>query len=1165
MYLHQKALVRLTFLMAGVLLVLAAAPAGLAQSYQGGLRGAIRDTAGGLIAGVELTLLNEETRAPRQTVTNDAGEYAFPNVFPGTYTLSATRPGFKKSENRGLRIGTQAFLTLDLTLEVGQVTEQVMVTGEAPLLESSNASLGATLEKKVLEALPTPARNVFFLAVITPNVVPSGDPQFVRQQDQTNSSLLSLGGGPRRANNYTVDGVSITDLRNRAVFIPNIESVEEVKVQVSTYDAEMGRTGGGVFNTTGKSGSNGWHGSGLIQNRPPAASNNFYFAALSRLPKPDNFYYLYGGSLGGPIIKNRTFFWATTEGYKTKTSRNAVLILPTERELGGDFSQTLDTQRRLVVIYDPLSTRPDPAQAGRFLRTPYQNNVIPSRSLNPVANAVRQYWPKPDTGNTATRVAELKDLATQATGKVDHRFSEKFSTSGWYAWYDSDEPESRFYGKNLGDNPADPAEGALYRTVHMVALNNILLTSPNTVFAFRYGYTQFKDDDVPNAFDPASLRFAPAFLSAITYKKFPVFSIGEFGSTNFPTFGDRTPQDTKFYSHGVNATMSKLIGRHTLKAGGDWRVIGMKLFARGQPSGSFTFNKDFTQGPDPLVGSTNAGSALASFLLGYPVGGSITVGTPNNFYINYFGGYIHDDLRVNPSLTLNLGLRYEFEQGLKERNNSITVGFDRERSFPVQAPGLTLKGGLMYAGVDGYPTNQSDPSATKFAPRVGFAWKLDTKGVLRGGYGIFYSPNQYAFPNENRLGTRGFTAVTSYLASADGFLTPCATCTLTNPFPAGIEKPGGSALGLLTGAGGDLHFIDQFRKSAYVHQYSVEYQRELPAHTVASVGYAGSRSQNLVVGGTNSNTVNINQVDTRHFSLGSGLLNTVENPMFGNAVFGALGRQRTVARGQLLRPYPQFLNVLAHQVSAGFARYNSLFLKFERRFSRGWGVNINYTYSVNKDNLFGETNYFSRNSTSALNNYDLVAEYAKAILDTPHRLNISGIYELPFGKDKRWVSGGGVADVFVGGWSVAAVSSYQSGFPAAIVQNNNNSRLFGSSQRPNLVAGADPKTSGSTTSRLGGWFNPAAWTEAPPFTFGNSPRTNTRVRTPFKKNWDIAFQKNQRLTERFNLQLRAELINALNDPNLLGPVVLFGRSDFGLVNQVGGFPRLLQVMARVHF
>jgi hypothetical protein len=1127
------------------------------QNYQGGLRGAVRDAAGAVVPGVEMALTNEGTNIARSAITNSEGEYAFANVLPGAYTLTATKSGYKKYEHKAIRIGTQEFITLDVALEVGQTTESVTITGESAILESSNPSIATTLETRALQDLPTPARNVFFLSVTTPSVVPTGDPQFVRQQDQTNSSLLSLGGGPRRANNYTIDGVSITDLRNRAVFIPNIESVHEVRVQVSTYDAEMGRTGGGVFNATARSGGNDWHGSGVFQNRPSFASSQLFFAKRANTPKPDTFYYLYGGSFGGPIRKDRTFFWATTENYKTLTSRNATLTLPTARELTGDFTQSG------VTIYDPLTTRANPA--GGFIRDPFPGNVIPANRINPVARNVSQYFPKVASGTSST--AELIDRANQATGKIEHRWSEKFTTTGFYAWYDSVEPESRFYAKNLGENPGEPAEGQLFRTVHAVAINNIFTTANNTVFSFRYGYTQFVDDDIPNQFDPATLGFSQNFLSQITYKKFPSINISGYGTVNFNTFGDRDPQDTTFYGHNVSASVSKLFGGHTLKGGFDYRIIGMKLFARGQPSGRFSFDSTFTRGPNPLTGGTLQ-HGLAGFLLGFPTSGDITIGTPNNFYINYYGGYVHDDWRVSPNLTLNLGLRYEFEQGLQERDNQITVGFSRDKAFPVQVSGLNLKGGLLYAGVDGAPTHQSDPSKTKFAPRIGFAYKFSEKTVLRGGYGIFYAPNQYAFPNENRMGTRGFTAVTTYIASTDGNLTPCATCTLTNPFPNGVEKPVGSSLGLRTGAGGNIHFVDQFRESAYVHQYSADLQYELARSTVVSVGYVGARSEKLSVGGTNSNTVNINQLDRSFLSQGTRLLEQVPNPMFGNAAFGALGRQATVPRGQLLRPFPQFLDIFAHQVSAGFSRYHSMILKFERRITRGWGANINYTFSRNKDNLFGEVNYFSNNSGAlarALDNNNLEAEFAHSLIEAPHRLNISGVFELPFGKGKKYLDTGGPADWFLGGWQVAAIGSYQSGFPVVIAQNNNNSGLFGSYQRPNLVAGQDPKTSGGTEDRLDRWFNPAAWTAADPYTFGNAPRTDTRARTPIKANWDIAFQKNQRLSEKFTLQLRAEIINAFNDANFLGPATLFGRSDFGRITQVGGFPRLLQWMARVQF
>jgi hypothetical protein len=1138
----------------GLALALVAAVQLHAQTYHGGLRGAVKET-GGVVPGVTILLINEATNVTRSTVTNTAGEYAFVNVEPATYTVKVTMQGFKTIESKGVRIGTQEFHTLDFTLEVGSLQESVTVEGQTPLIETSNASVGSTLDAATLQTLPTAGRNAFYLAITTPNVIPSGDPQFVRQQDQTNSSLLSLAGAPRRTNNYTLDGVSIVDLRNRATFIPSIEAVEEVKVQVSTYDAEMGRTGGGVFNTTGKSGTNEWRGSALYQNRPRKLASLPFFqqrscdsGSAAACQKPDTYYHLYGGSFGGPIVKNKTFFWASTEGYRTRTTRNSVVTVPTGRELDGDFSQSG------VTIYDPLTTR---RVGSQIVRDPFPNNVIPANRINPVARNLRQYWPQ---GGSAT--AELVDIADQATLKLDQRWTEKMNSSVMYAWYDSEEPEARFYGKEHGDNVSDPGEGALFRTVHVVALNNTFAPNPSTVGHFRLGYTTFKDNDVPIEFDPTTLGFSQTFNGQISRKKFTDFDIGSWGSDQFgDTFGDRDPQDTKYYSFDANASVSKLWGRHTVKLGASYRKIGMENTSFGSSSGRFAFNGIFSAA-DPVGASRSRQHELADFLLGYPSSGRLVVATPNDFFIDYYAGYIQDDFRARPDLTINFGLRYEFEQGLQEKNNAFTVGFDRDRAWPVQVPGLNIRGGLMYAGVDGYPTHQSDPSKTKFAPRLGFVWSANAATVVRGGYGIFYAPLYYAFPSETNLGARGFTAVTDYVPSTDGNLTPANT--LSNPFPAGVDRPRGSADGILTGAGGSVHFVDQFRKSPYVQQFSVDLQRTLPGDLVLGVGYLGARGTNFSVGGQNSGTVNINQLDPRHLSLGAALLETVANPMFGNPAFGQFGRQATITRGQLLRPYPQFGDLLAHQVSAGKTRYHSAILRLERRIRNGWGARVNYTWASNKDNLFGDANFFSGGVNSPLNNYDLDREFGDSLLSTPHRLNVSATAELPFGKGKRWLSEQGLARVLFGGWSVTVVGTYQSGFPVNVTQSVNNAGLLGGQQRPN-VAGADPKTSGGTNDRLNNWFNAAAWTQAPAFTLGNAPRTDSRVRTPFKDNTDVAFQKVEPLGGRRTLMIRAEIINFFNDANLRGPNTSFGSSNFGRVLTVAGFPRMLQLMVRLGF
>jgi hypothetical protein len=1126
------------------------------QTYQGGLRGAARDP-GGVVPGVEVTLINDQTGLSRSTVTNAQGEYTFANVLPGTYTVRASLTGFKTVERKSIRIGTQQFIILDLALEVGSISEEVTVTGESPIIETSNASVAASLDSTTLEVLPTAGRNPFFLATVTPSVVPSGDPQFVRQQDQTNSSLLSLAGGPRRGNNYLIEGVPITDLRNRAAIIPSMEAVDEVKVQVHTYDAEMGRTGGGVFNTAFKSGSNDWHGSGLYQNRPKWGQGKFYFSRNQ--PKPDNYFHLGGASFGGPALRNRTFFWGAWEGYQTKTSRNSVLILPNERERAGDFSQSG------ITIYDPLTTTFNPA-TGQYERQPFPGNAIPANRINPVAAAMLQYVPLPPAGSSSLpRVAELIDKSSTWSGKVDHRWNDEFTTTATYAGYHSTEPESRFSYLNspeMGDNPGDPREGALYRTVHVLALNNIWIPSSTSVWAFRYGYTSFADDDIPIEFDPATLGFAQSYIDLLPRKKFTRVGVDAYGRAGDPLLGDRPPQDTLFYGHNANVSYTRFIGSHEMKFGGDFRIIGMQLFAEGQPSGLFNFTKAFTQGPNALAASAAAGDAFASFLLGYPDNGSITVGTPNDFFIRYYAGYVQDNWRVTPAVTVNFGLRYEYETGLNEAGNKFTVGFDRDRPFPVQVPGLTLKGGLMYAGVDGYPTHQADPSATKFAPRGGFAWSVNPSTVLRGGYGLFWAPVQYPFPSETNMGTRGYTAVTSYFASADGGLTPAGT--LTNPFPRGIEEPMASSQGLLTGAGGDVDFVDQFSKPAYVHQYSVDVQRQLGGNMAVTVGYIGSRGENLLVGGTNAVTLNINQLDPEYQALGTQLLQQVPNPFFGNATFGALSRNATISYGQLLRPYPQFLNVNAHRVSGASSRYHSLVAKLDRRIRDGWGFNVNYTFSSLEDSQMGETNYFSGRSATPLDNYDIEREYATSLLDTPHRVNFSATYELPFGQGKRFINQGGVLNALLGGWQVTAVGSYQSGFPTQVYQANNNSGLLGSGQRPNVVSGATQGTSGSTEDRLTGWLNPGAWTNASPYTWGDAPRTNPDARTPVKKQTDIAIQKTQPLGGT-NLMVRLEVINVFDDPNFLGPATAFGQANFGRITEVGGFPRMVQLLFKVQW
>ena len=517
-----------------------------AQTFTGGLRGAVRD-ANGVVPGVTVTLTNDETGATRDATSNEQGQYNFAAVPPGNYTVKAELTGFKTYENKNIRIAAQQFITLDIALEVGQLQETITVTGAAPLIDTSNATGGGVISTEQLSTLPSGGRSAFLFAVTLPTVVASGDPQFNRQQDQTNASLLSLGGGTRRGNNYLVDGVPVTDLRNRASANPSIEALDDVAVQVHQYDAEAGRTGGGTFNVATRSGTNNWRASGFYQTRPRWGMANNYFVEKAGGPLPETYFHLGGGGFGGPIVRNRTFFWASVEGYGSNTTRNGSSRVPTAREKQGDFSRTTDAAGNLQVIYDPLT-----GDANGNGRTAFPGNIIPANRLNPVAVKMLSYMPNPDTDvsngqSNFVRSAEINDRAMMYTGKVDHRFSDGVSLSGFYLYNATDEPCGNvlYPGLNDPNRFIDNSDYLLIRRVHTLALNNTWLPSSNTVVTLRYGMTKFIDDDILSIdFDPSTLGFASAFSNAIQTKKFPNVIL----NSDYYQMGAIDPTDRNWYS-----------------------------------------------------------------------------------------------------------------------------------------------------------------------------------------------------------------------------------------------------------------------------------------------------------------------------------------------------------------------------------------------------------------------------------------------------------------------------------------------------------------------------------------------------------------------------------------------------------------------------------------
>jgi trimeric autotransporter adhesin len=1130
-----------------------------AQGSLGGLRGAVRD-ANGVVPGVQVALTNQGTNISRNTVTNDVGEYTFPAVTPGVYTVTAALQGFRTFERSGLTIATQQFITLDITLEVGGIREDVVVTGAAPLIETSDASLGKVLDAETIKALPSLTRNAFMLAQTAPTYSANVDPRQSRMQDQSGTSLVSLGGGLRGENNYVIDGVPITDMVNRPALLPTMEALEDIKVQVHTYDAEMGRTGGGVFNVTAKSGTNAFHGGGLYQNRPEWGMANSFFNVRTGIPKqPGLFFNAYAGSFGGPIVRNKTFFWVASEGYRDNSAWNGQLILPTDAERNGDFSQTVDQSGNLVLIYDPLTTRPD--GNGGYIREPFPGNRIPADRINPVARNITNYLDHVQVQRSGadgranfSGAATLSNQADSATVKVEHKFSDNSSLTGAYLYSHTNEPFQVFFQQHP---ELDPGWNIVRRRPKVLALNNTYVLSSTTVLTLRAGWMSFPSFGTPGSadFDMAGLGFPASFVNAVSAQKFPRINVLGFGQVGGSALiGDAGYSYTRDSSYNFNGTMSKLIGRHTVKFGGDFRDLHRRSAGLGQTAGTFQFDQGWTQSVPGAASRANNGNSFASFLLGLPtantsLGSSVPINTPLDFFVRYYGGYVQDDWRISAKMTMNYGLRYEWEPGLREDEDRILVAFDRTVVMPLAADtGLNLHGGLRYAGQDGFPTSQGDPQKKKFSPRIGVAWSLDEQTVLRSGYGLFWAPFNYA-----SYAALGYQQVTNLDQSNN--LTP--TVTLSNPFPNGLLPPVGNANGLLTGVGGPITFNNQDRRTEHLQQYSVELQRQL-GNMAVSIGYIGTRGDDL-----NFGTININQLEPEVVAQwGARLNDQVANPFFGIAGAGAFSSARTISRGQLLRPFPQFGNVLQDQTTGGRSRYSGVTARLDKR-GGWWTGSFHYTRSRLDTNQYNEGNlyYTTVRQTLPLNSYNLDGEYSRSLQDVPHRIVLSPIIRLPFGEGRKWATNG-MADQIIGGWDLSVVATYESGFPVNVVQLTDNTGSFSGTQRPNWT-GTSPATAGSAIDRLDTYVGAAAYSLAPAFTFGSGPRTDPRARTPFRTNYDVSISKNIPIFGGLNADIRAEMLNATNSPKFVGPETRLGTAQFGKITQQAGLMRITQLMLRI--
>ena len=1165
----------------------------LGQEGRGIIGGRVVDSSGAVVAGAEVRATNTETGSSASARTNDSGNYTIPYVLPGKYTLTAEMAGFKKVERPGVEVRVGDVLNIEVQLEVGNMAQRVEVLGAAPLLEASNVSLGQVVDHRRMTELPIQAGNADELVLLTPGVVNTTNLKARKASFNNAASQFSTDGGLQFSNEYAIDGIpntfSVGATPNNAViaFQPPQEAVSEFKVQTSAFDASVGHTPGALVNLISKGGTSQFHGEAHEWLVNSALDTNSFFVNRDNLTKQvyqDN---RYGASIGGPVRipkvydgKNQSFFYYTWEANKWgKPTTNAGTV-PTTAEKSGDLSVLMVTPTGTKQIYNPFSTVPDPNRAGHFNRTPFQCdasgnpvppdpttkrqptagnrpcNKIPASLLDPVAQQIVTFYAAPNAGNL-----EGKNDYTRATNdmfdysvhfvRFDHNFSENNRLFVRLDYDHQTENQSNFYG-NL-------ATGILLTRInHGLAVDDVLVLSPSHVLNLRYGitYTETPEQRRSSGFDLSSLDFSPSLIALLPDKSVATFP-NVFMDTKQPSpllkgcqgsctgtfsgFGNFRDGDgtTTGIVHALAATLSTSHGNHNVRYGTDLRLY-RSFGARGgyDVSPGLRFLPTYTNGPNDDSAVAPIGQEFAAFLLGIPDGQmqrSASYATQDKFA----GLFIQDDWKATRKLTLNIGLRYEYESPETERYDRSVRGFDRTTPNPIQAQAVSnyqqknldqltgipvsqfrVLGGLMFAAGPN-PRTLWDGQKANFLPRFGLAYQVNDKTVVRSGYGIFYDTIGV---NRSIAIQDGFTATTPIIASSNNGQSFSATTA--NPFPNGLFAPVGAAGGLATNMGQPLRVYPVHRMQPYAQRWALSFQRLLPGQFLVDAGYVGNRGLALPVD-RELNPINpqfLSRSPEKDQGTITFLSQSFPNPFFGiNSVYPG-----TITRADLLRPYPEFGSITETQ-PIGYSWYHALQVRAEKRFSHGYTLNVAYTWSKGMDGI------------RFLNPGDATLEYGISENDRPHRLVINGLYEIPLGRGRAYASGMPKAlDLVIGGWQLNGVIAKQSGPPLA----------FGDVILRGSVKDIPLPSDQRSVDR---WFNTSLFETSsskqldPNFQIRTFPHFLAGVRGDGQSKWDVSLSKYFPITERVRMQFRAESYNVLNHPNFDTPSMSQTATDFGSI------------------
>jgi len=1069
----------------------------LAQTHTATINGAVTDAHGAAVAGAEVVAVQDATGVRRIVLSNDAGIYAFSGLSIGRYSLSVEKPGFRRSAQGGLNLTTGQTLEWNAALELGSINETVNVPGGEPLLNTRTSEVGQILDVKSIEDLPLGNRRALNilrmagLAAIVPN----------------NPSAYSLAGGRVQSQMVWIDGGTGQNIRigvgQQNVDLP-VEAVQETEVLANNYSAEYGGSAGGVVIETTKSGTNQLHGSSYEYLRNDAMDASGLFAQVidGARQTPKIRYNVFGATAGGPIRRNKIFLYTAYEGSRQRTGSPTSLTVPTDLERAGDFSKTVNASGALIPIFDPAAT----------LRQPFPGNVIPKKSLDPVALRIVNYFPRPNRmpDNPAGANNFRVNSATAVTSdfllaKMDYSLNDRNKFTGRYIVFRQDTDPSNIYpdpGADTSNHNRGRSQywyGSWTRIANSAKLNDVRYTYVNRSSVILSGGL---GGDYPRKIG----------LSGVDPRAFPRFQFGGSYSPLGATIQER--RQLPIEQHQLVDNLSWLRGRHALKAGGEARYSRNNELDLDSISGILKFDAQPT------------GNPLASMLVGLPLSFSEYATPTLDRHSWYFSGFLKDDWSVARSLTANLGLRWEMDTPMVDANLRMN-GFDAAAINPVSGtPGV-----VRFVGVNGYPERPYQLDRNNFGPRLGFAWKVPraSKVVVRGGYGIFFAHPMDSV--QSISASLGFS-VSALFSSPDGSTAPFL---LRDGVPTIPPAPRTDAFGAVPpgqNATTQVGYFERNRVSGYAHQFNFTMQHELPGSIVIEVGALGNLGRKLA-----SANLNINQIPPE-----------------------ILGPNH---RTQADRPFPQFNNVMLLAPSLGVSNYYGGLFKVEKRFSHGLNLVSSYTWSK----FLGNTNDTANTSAGSLgqNNgpysdyYNRRADYGPLESDVEHRFIFSAVYELPVGKGHNWMTRG-IPALLASGWTIATLTSFQSGVPLTAITNTDTTRAFpAGTQRADVAR--NPNLSSNERS-VTHWFDTGAFSQPALYTFGNEGLGVIRSGGWF--NSDLSLLRNFGLTEHARLQLRGEFFNAFNHTVLAPPGLVLGTSSFGVVS-LAAPARQIQVGARLLF